>query len=196
VEKIEESTGMRKIQIQPHLRQRADDLMRRFHRTTRDTSLSSIQESLRIIQTPNGDISSSAITLGGDVTGRGSNNTVVKLRNLPLPTPTTTDTILAFISGALAWIAIPDPTIPDHEGDVTGPHPETVVVGLQSTPVGGTAPSDAQVLAYSAALGAWTPTTLASSALGTRWEPVTNGDPDSPELIFENGDVVMEEVPL
>jgi hypothetical protein len=26
------------------------------------------------------------------------------------------------------------------------------------------------------------------------WEPVTNGDVDSPEIVFDNGDVVMEEV--
>jgi hypothetical protein len=37
--------------------------------------------------------------------------------------------------------------------------------------------------------GALTPT--------TRWEPLTNGDPDFPELLFDgNGDVLMTEVPL
>lgn len=226
---------MRKIQIKPHLRQQADDLMRRLHRTNRDTSLATVQESLQIIQTPNGDISSSAITLGGDVTGRGSNNTVVRLRNLPLPVPSTTDTVLAFISGALTWVSrfaghliedegvaapqrevlnfvgsgvsvtdtggkttvnVPGTTIPDHAGDVTGPHPTTVVVGLRSTPLADTAPSDAQVLAFNSTLGQWAPKTLESSSLGTRWEPVTNGDVDNPELVFDNGDVIMEEVAL
>jgi hypothetical protein len=28
-------------------------------------------------------------------------------------------------------------------------------------------------------------------ALGGRWEPVTNGDPENPELVFADGDVVM-----
>jgi hypothetical protein len=35
-----------------------------------------------------------------------------------------------------------------------------------------------------------------SAAATTRWEPLTNGDPDFPELIYEDGDVLMEEVPL
>lgn len=30
----------------------------------------------------------------------------------------------------------------------------------------------------------------------TRWEPLTNGDPDAPELVFWNGDVIMVEVPI
>lgn len=31
----------------------------------------------------------------------------------------------------------------------------------------------------------------------TRWEPLTNGDPDAPELMFDgDGDVLMTEVPI
>lgn len=33
-----------------------------------------------------------------------------------------------------------------------------------------------------------------SAASTTHYEPVTNGDPDNPEIVFEDGDVVMEEV--
>jgi hypothetical protein len=37
---------------------------------------------------------------------------------------------------------------------------------------------------------------FAPLVLTTRWEPVTNGDPDFPEIVFDNGDVVMEEVTI
>lgn len=30
----------------------------------------------------------------------------------------------------------------------------------------------------------------------TRWEPLANGDPDDPALVFADGDVIMIEVPL
>ena len=36
--------------------------------------------------------------------------------------------------------------------------------------------------------------TIAASHLTTRYEPVTNGDSGSPELIFHNGDVILWEV--
>ena len=37
---------------------------------------------------------------------------------------------------------------------------------------------------------------MASAALSTYFEPVTNGDADFPEILFHDGDVVMHEVPL
>jgi hypothetical protein len=36
--------------------------------------------------------------------------------------------------------------------------------------------------------------TIASSSSTSHWEPVTNGDPDAPEIIFVDGDVLMIEV--
>ncbi len=33
--------------------------------------------------------------------------------------------------------------------------------------------------------------TAGGPSAGGHWEPVTNGDPDNPELIFADGDVVM-----
>ncbi len=32
---------------------------------------------------------------------------------------------------------------------------------------------------------------LRDSAAGGHWEPVTNGDPDNPELVFYEGDIVV-----
>ncbi len=36
--------------------------------------------------------------------------------------------------------------------------------------------------------------THTAGSLTTRWEPVTNGDATTPELIFHDGDVIMAEV--
>lgn len=33
--------------------------------------------------------------------------------------------------------------------------------------------------------------TWSGAVTGGHWEPVTNGDPDNPELVFADGDVVM-----
>lgn len=56
--------------------------------------------------------------------------------------------------------------------------------GLQRLPIG----AADQVLAVNA--GATAPEWVAAAPVG-RWEPLTNGDHTSPELIFVDGDVVM-----
>lgn len=78
-------------------------------------------------------------------------------------------------------------------GDVIGVMLASIVIRLRGVLIDPTLPEDGQVLVYDATNGRLVYNTL---ALTTRWEPVTNGDPDSPELLFEDGDVLMEEVPL
>ncbi len=80
-------------------------------------------------------------------------------------------------------------------GDVTGYLAALVVERLRGVPITEVAPEDGQTLVYDATAGELVYNTLAG-LLSTRWEPVTNGDPDSPEIVFDGGDVVMEEVAI
>lgn len=81
---------------------------------------------------------------------------------------------------------VPAGQLPDLAGDASGPVTATVVGALRGRAVASTAPLDRQVLAWDQAAGHWTPRDA------PRWEPVTNGDPVNPELVFDDGDVVME----
>lgn len=54
--------------------------------------------------------------------------------------------------------------------------------------------SDGQVLSSTTAgVRSWVPQAAAPT---TRWDLLTNGDPDAPALIFADGDVIWLEVPL
>lgn len=76
-------------------------------------------------------------------------------------------------------------------GDVLGMMSATVVAAIRGVPVTTDAPSDGDTLVYSAALDQLVYN--ATSGLGSgMWVPVTTGDVDSPEIVFDDGDVVME----
>jgi hypothetical protein len=77
------------------------------------------------------------------------------------------------------------------EGDVTGVMLSTLVTAIRGILVSTTRPTDKQVLVYDAALGRLVYNAVTSLP---HWEPVTNGDATSPEILFEGGDVLMEEV--
>lgn len=66
-------------------------------------------------------------------------------------------------------------------------------VKLQGRAVGTAAPSVNDVLAWDGAQ--WAPA-AGAGVLGTRWEPLTNGDEGAPALVFAGGDVIMVEVAI
>jgi hypothetical protein len=85
--------------------------------------------------------------------------------------------------------------IPPLDGDVSGPLGATVVEGLRGHPISTTAPTNNQYLKYNSTLDEWVPTTISGGGGGSGtgyWEPITNGDSTTPEIMFENGDVLME----
>ncbi len=59
-------------------------------------------------------------------------------------------------------------------------------------PIDVTTLTDGDTIRWNATLGAWV---LGRGDGGGHWEPVTNGDPENPELVFDDGDVVMYLVP-
>lgn len=78
-------------------------------------------------------------------------------------------------------------------GDVTGIMLRNVVVGIRGIPINATPPTDRQGLVYVAASNELVYSDLAPN---TRWEPLTNGDPVDPQILFSaDGDVLMSEVP-
>lgn len=85
-----------------------------------------------------------------------------------------------------------DRALPALAGDVIGKLGASVVAGLRGRPLLATAPTVGQGLVWNGT--AWAPGTVAQA---TRWEPITNGDPDDPQIMFDaHGDVLMTEVPL
>jgi hypothetical protein len=100
--------------------------------------------------------------------------------------------------GGKTVVTIPGIEPVTHSGDVTGPSTATVVGKIQGFAVTTTDPTDGDILIYDQDLGKYVLVNLSTfTAPTTRWEPVTNGDPDSPEIIFDaSGDVVMAEVPI
>jgi hypothetical protein len=58
-------------------------------------------------------------------------------------------------------------SVADLAGDVTGSPASTTVTALQGSPVSASTPADGQVMAWSAAGGAWAPTTLVIPQLAT-----------------------------
>jgi len=72
-----------------------------------------------------------------------------------------------------------------HEG-AANPH-STTVDDLDD--VSAAAPDDEDVLLWNMGASEWQP----SSVVTHVWEPLTNGDASSPELVFADGDVVMVE---
>jgi hypothetical protein len=89
-------------------------------------------------------------------------------------------------------------TIPPLDGDVIGLIEDNTVVALRGILLSTTAPTNGQVLKYNSTLNRWVPTTLTSGGGGGGssgegyWEPITDGDLDDPQLMFENGDVLMD----
>ena len=75
-----------------------------------------------------------------------------------------------------------DPTL---GGDLSGTASAATVDGLQGRAVASTAPATGDRLRYDGTQ--WAPS-------AARWEPLTNGDAASPELLFVAGDVIMVEV--
>jgi hypothetical protein len=70
-------------------------------------------------------------------------------------------------------------------GDLSGTASAAVVEALQGSPVDDAAPALGDRLRWDGT--AWAPSAL-------RWEPLSDGDPTDPALIFAGGDVVMVEV--
>lgn len=70
-------------------------------------------------------------------------------------------------------------------GDLAGTYPNPTVDGLQGVAVAATAPADADRLRYNGT--SWEPSAKI-------WQPLTNGDATTPELVFASGDVIMVEV--
>lgn len=68
---------------------------------------------------------------------------------------------------------------------------------LWGIPLSGDGPVAGDTYIFSAATGKFE---LAQSSVAkakaTRWEPLTNGDPENPELVYFNGDIMMVEAPL
>jgi hypothetical protein len=78
-------------------------------------------------------------------------------------------------------------------GDVVGVMLASVVQAIRGILIDPTPPTNGQGLVYDAVLDRLVYNELNSS---TRWEPVTNGDPDDPQILFSaDGDVLMSEVP-
>jgi hypothetical protein len=64
-----------------------------------------------------------------------------------------------------------------------------VVIALRGIPIHTVAPEDGQFLTYNATANRLE---YGSGTNIGRWEPLTNGDPLAPELLFDaNGDVIM-----
>jgi hypothetical protein len=82
--------------------------------------------------------------------------------------------------------------IPTLAGDVIGVLTAMIVQAIQGTPVSTTPPTDGQVLQYSVSVGEWVPVDASLSGGGGLWVPVTTGSIDDPEIVFDDGDVVME----
>jgi hypothetical protein len=82
--------------------------------------------------------------------------------------------------------------LPNIKGDVVGSLLAAMVVKLRGIVINTTPPTDGQVLAYNSTTNQWVPST---ASLNGMWAPVTTGDVDSPEIVFDDGDVVMDFIP-
>jgi hypothetical protein len=92
-----------------------------------------------------------AVAMGGDVTGQSNNSTVARIRSTPVDAtlPTNGQVLMAFgVAPNVQWrpAAPATPPPPTLAGDVTGAATTTVVERIRSTPVDATRPSDGQVL--------------------------------------------------
>lgn len=81
--------------------------------------------------------------------------------------------------------------LPPLGGDVTGAFGANVLTRLRGRPVAATAPVTGQALGWTGT--SWAPISVVTN---THWEPIANGDPADPQILFgADGDVLMTEVP-
>lgn len=148
--------------------------------------------------------------LAGDVTGSPGSNTVVKVQNIPVSTTDPTIGQVLKFDGSAYTPSADAGGVTDH-GALTGllddDHGQ-YQLRTEKGAANGYASLGADTLVPQDQLGTGTQDgtkflrddgtwqTVTASALTTRWEPLTNGDWTSPELIFFEGDCVMVEVPL
>jgi len=187
-----------RISVDPRIRQKADDLMRRLHARVRTDTTTVVNEGMSTITTPGGGINSGAITLNGDVTGPANNNVVRRIQTIPVSEIDPTDgQVLEYDSTEGEWTPA-TPTHPVHVGDVTGPHSATVVGKIQGIAVSGTDPTNGQVLVYNSSSGMYVPGTVGDIVGGGGCcEPVIeggNGTTIDPTFVFDGLDIVMEEL--
>jgi hypothetical protein len=149
--------------------------------------------------------------LAGDVTGPPGTNTVVKMQNIAVSTTDpTTGQVLKYDGSQ--WAPGADSvgsalTVQELDGSpldsavtiirVTNGKLIDNGVGDVTLDLSGGAPVDATYVVRTANATLTNEvllSTVLASELQTRYEPLTNGDPDAPELIFAGGDVVMAEV--
>ena len=96
--------------------------------------------------------------LGGDVTGPGDNNTVVRIRNVEVASAMPAeDQVLTFRSRQWQPADPPAVVTPNLNGDVTGAADANTVVKLQHVNVAATLPGPGQVLTFDAGLSQWMP---------------------------------------
>lgn len=109
---------------------------------------------------------------------------VIQNEGTPLPARAALNFIGALVdatdAAGVTNVTVTNP-VPTHEA-ASNPHPQYATDADLAAAV-----ADLEALIDAIDLG----------SLTTRWEPVTNGDPDYPELVFDaDGDVVMAEVPV
>lgn len=93
-------------------------------------------------------------TAAGDLSGTQYTQTVVGIRNKPVPTPSGTNTVLTWNGSTLVWVSASGFTA---AGDLSGTSSSQTVVGLQGRALSAAAPSDGYVLTWVAAHSDWEP---------------------------------------
>lgn len=182
--------------LRPQTRRALTRIWQRLQVEASEIAEQQVNASVSQIITQTGEIRPGRLpTLDGDVQGAFGAVVVVAIQGIPVSATDPTDNqVLIYDEDLGAYVPGDQAATSDLDGDVTGPQGETVVVAIQGIPVSTTDPTDEQVLAFDEGLGAYVPTTVSLVAGPTSgyWEPLTNGDPDYPELMFDvDGNVLM-----